>query len=511
MSTRFTSGPASFNSGPTKGAIPSRTTSPIRGASPAPPASNSRGRDTKSPAAVRTPSASKKEVDTPVKGARAKTPTQLPEPKDDQELEKVKAWQSEVDLLEQQQMKIQQDQMNLLHNQIHILTRELGDLQNKFMYFQTDLQAAQEEAHSALRLELAEHGNNAAEMKAAWEEAQGALAKSMDDNLAEMAANHAKALEDHAASHAAALDEHANKHGSNLDEMEAIYKNRYEEHSAALQNGLEDVHGNLQRELAELKSGHAVNLQAIVTDLTSQMDKLTLDVEQIGKDVSAAQEEAHAALRLELAEHGNNADEMKAAWREAHDSLAKSLDDNLASLATEHEQAQDRHSESHSQRMDEMQKQIEAQFDRLHSNHSMLSDMHDSHRQAHAEALERGMSDVLESTHSRLQDELKELRSGHAANLKQILEDVTVQVDTLTLAMENAQVLRKANSEKLETIFRGMEKAFTSVSFTGKKEEKKDAKAAPEPAKPGMSGKPAAAKATPTSPTTTSRFGLSKK
>lgn len=395
----------------------------------------------------------------------------------------VTAWQNEVDTLEQKQMQIQSDQMTLLFSQIHILTRELGDLQKQFVTFQatindkvdkmgSDLTAAAEEAHSALRLELAEHGNNAEEMKAAWQEAHQALSDAMDTNLSELAEQHAKALEDHATSNAEQLKEQATTHGGNLEDLEALHNARYEDHAKCLEQGLEDVHSNLQKELAELKSGHAVNLQAIVTDLTAQMDKLTLDVEAMGKDLVAAQEEAHSALRLELAEHGNNAAEMSAAWKEAHDALAKSMDENLADMAEQHAEAHDKRSEGHNQRMNEMEAQIAAQFERLHSNHDALKDMHDTNRFAHAEALEKGMESVLENTHSRLQDELKELRSGHAANLKQILEDVTLQVDTLTLAMENAQVLRKANSTKLEQIFKDMSKAF-SVNFSGVKEKKK--------------------------------------
>jgi len=471
MSTRFTSGPASFTSGPTKGAIPSRTTSPIRGASPAPPASNSRGRDTKSPAAVRTPSASKKEVDTPVKGARAKTPTQLPEPKDDQELEKVKAWQSEVDLLEQQQMKIQQDQMNLLHNQIHILTRELGDLQNKFMYFQTDLQAAQEEAHSALRLELAEHGNNAAEMKAAWEEAHKALSNGMDEQLAAMAEDHAKALETHKAEHAGVIDALTGGSAGSLSDLEELHNKRAEEHSACLEKGLEDVHGTLQKELAELRSGHAVNLQSVVADITEQIDKLTLDMESLATDVKNAQEEAHSALRLELAEHGNNAAEMKAAWEEAHKALSDAMDDNLSTLAETHvkaladhaaEQAKAlaEHADNHGNTVADIQAQLRGE----------LQAQKDAHDEKHAnaaedvQAMEKGMRDVLDNTHDKLQKDLEELKSGHASNLNEILADVTQQIDTITMALEQEQELRKGVEEKLDEMFGGLRNVM-AVNF----------------------------------------------
>jgi len=267
--------------------------------------------------------------------------------------------------------------------------------------------------------------------------------------------------------------------GNSITEITDLHNRRYEEHQACLESAIADVHGNLQKDLAEFRSGHAVNLKSILEDVTTQVDKLSQDMEVMAKDLAVAQEEAHSALRLELAEHGNNAQEMKAAWEEAHDALANCMDEGLSKMAAEHASSQGQHSQTHTQRMDEMEKQIAAQFDRLHSNHDMLHDMHANGRLEHAEALEKGMEAVLENTHSKLQDELAELRSGHAANLTQILEDVTLQVDTLTLAMENAQVLRKANSEKLEQIFKGMEKAFTSVSFSGKPVKKE-----PEPPKP---------------------------
>mmetsp|Transcript_3416 Transcript_3416/g.6162 ORF Transcript_3416/g.6162 Transcript_3416/m.6162 type:complete len:107 (+) Transcript_3416:1-321(+) len=95
--------------------------------------------------------------------------------------------------------------------------------------------------------------------------------------------------------------------------------------------------------------------------------------------------------------------------------------------------------------------------------------MHDIHNEKHAQhaaALEKGLDTVLETAHGRLQEELAELRSGHASNLRQILEDVTAQVDTLTLAVENAGVLRRANTDKLNSLFGNMKSAM-NVNFRG--------------------------------------------
>mmetsp|Transcript_154374 Transcript_154374/g.272593 ORF Transcript_154374/g.272593 Transcript_154374/m.272593 type:complete len:203 (+) Transcript_154374:80-688(+) len=100
-----------------------------------------------------------KEASSPVKStggsirAGSSSPTRRePTSPRPEEVEQVIAWQNDVDTLEAKQVELQNSQMNLLHNQIHILTRELGDLQNKFVRMQTDMTTAMEEAHSALRL-----------------------------------------------------------------------------------------------------------------------------------------------------------------------------------------------------------------------------------------------------------------------------------------------------------------------------------------------------------------------
>lgn len=213
-------------------------------------------------------------------------------------------------------MQIQADQMNLLHGQIHILTRELGDLQKQFASLSTkvdtnkmeidqrvdDLQVevktAAEEGHAALRLELAEHGANAEEMKKAWEEAHAALSDAMDDGLGKLAEQHVKDLADHAATHQATLaeteaalrgdlqlvkDEHADNLRSLADEHDGKHALNAENHAkmeAGLQGVLDSTHGRLQAEIAELKSGHAANLKEILADVTQQVDNLDLCMKQ---------------------------------------------------------------------------------------------------------------------------------------------------------------------------------------------------------------------------------------
>jgi len=376
----------------------------------------------------------------------------------------------------------------------------------------TDLKAAQEEAHSALRLELAEHGNNAAEMKAAWEEANKSLSAAMDDNLASMAADHAKALEDHKADQAQALADHADNlanHGNNLGELESVHNKRYEEHTAMLDQGLEGVHNKLQEELAELRSGHAVNLQAVVADVTDQVDKLTKDVEMMATDLKAAQEEAHSALRLELAEHGNNADEMKAAWEEAHKALSQSLDDNLASLAADqakaledhkndHARALADHAETHGNTVADVQAALRGEMENQASSMRELYDAKHAEHTENTAKMEAGLQSVLDSTHSKLQDELADLRSGHATNLKQILEDVAQQTDNLTLSLEQEAELRKIMEIKLDKMFEGM-RGLMAVSFLGEMDDQPQPEAQPPPSPTKARTQPAA-KATPSKP-----------
>jgi len=356
-----------------------------------------------------------------------------------------------------------------------------------------DVAAAQEEAHSALRLELAEHGNNAAEMKAAWEEAHKSLSMAMDDNLASMAADHAKALEDHKAEHAAALG----NHGGSLNDLEELHNQRYQEHTACLEKGLEDVHGTLQKELAELRSGHTVNLQAVVTDVTQQVDKLTLDLETLAKDVAVAQEEAHSALRLELAQQSDNAEEMKAAWKEAHSALTQAMDDGLSSLADQHAKALEDHKgdhaaalEAHGNNLSDIQAMLKGEIDG-HANN--LRDMQAAYDAKHADAeqntskMEKGLTSVLESTHDKLRSELEDLRSGHAVSMKKVLEDLTEQTDNITLSLEQEAELRKIMELKLDKLFDGM-RGLMSISFLGNGEDANGAP--PAPAQPPSKAAP---------------------
>mmetsp|Transcript_67128 Transcript_67128/g.127861 ORF Transcript_67128/g.127861 Transcript_67128/m.127861 type:complete len:336 (-) Transcript_67128:64-1071(-) len=309
-------------------------------------------------------------------------------------------------------------------------------------------------------------------MKAAWEEAHKALTQSMDDNLASMAADHAKALEDHKSEHAEAL---AN-HGGSLTDLEALHNSRAAEHTAMMEKGLEDVHGTLQRELAELRSGHAVNLQAAVADVTEQVDKLTLDLETLTRDVAAAQEEAHSALRLELAQQSDNAAEMKAAWEEAHGALTKSMDDGLAKLADDHAKALEDHKGEHARALEEHGSNLTdiqaALRGELEGHGNNLKEMQAAYDAKHAEftentaQMEKGLQSVLGSTHASLQQELADLKSGHAVSIKKVLEDLTQQTDNITLSLEQEAELRKIMEIKLDKLFDGM-RGLMSVSFLG--------------------------------------------
>mmetsp|Transcript_150177 Transcript_150177/g.273158 ORF Transcript_150177/g.273158 Transcript_150177/m.273158 type:complete len:281 (-) Transcript_150177:200-1042(-) len=139
-------------------------------------------------------------------------------------------------------------------------------------------------------------------MKAAWEEAHKALSQSLDDNLASLAADQAKALEDHKNDHARALADHAETHGNTVADVQAalrgemenqassmreLYDAKHAEHTentakmeAGLQSVLDSTHSKLQDELADLRSGHATNLKQILEDVAQQTDNLTLSLEQ---------------------------------------------------------------------------------------------------------------------------------------------------------------------------------------------------------------------------------------
>jgi len=412
-------------------------------------------------------------------------PPESPASPKEEDIQKITAWQTDMDALEETQMKIQQDQMNLVHSQIHILMRELGDLQKQVTLLtmkvdddvtnlRNDLETAQEEAHSALRLELAEHGNNAAEMKAAWEEAHQSLSRAMDDGLSSMADQHAKALQDHADGHSASLAEMQDKlsrdlqgvaddHARSLADMNDAHHEKHAQNSEALESGLntvlESAHGKLQEELDTLRHGGAGSLKEmskILADVTEQVDNLDqalekehslrMAVEQkldemcadLRTELQTSFAESHAALKLELAEQSGNQEAIKAAMEEAHAAIRGEMES------------------SHNQLFDNIEEHKLSNVEKHNAMNELLDSMNDAHHEKHAqnsEALESGLQNVLESAHGKLQDELQQLRHGGAGSLKdmsKILADVTEQVDNLDQALEKEHELRLAVEAKLD-------------------------------------------------------------
>mmetsp|Transcript_52861 Transcript_52861/g.91847 ORF Transcript_52861/g.91847 Transcript_52861/m.91847 type:complete len:1644 (-) Transcript_52861:256-5187(-) len=412
-------------------------------------------------------------------------PPESPASPKEEDISKITAWQTDMDALEETQMKIQQDQMNLVHSQIHILMRELGDLQKQVTLLtmkvdddvtnlRNDLETAQEEAHSALRLELAEHGNNAAEMKAAWEEAHQSLSRAMDDGLSSMADQHAKALQDHADGHSASLAEMQDKlsrdlqgvaddHARSLADMNDAHHEKHAQNSEALESGLntvlESAHGKLQEELDTLRHGGAGSLKEmskILADVTEQVDNLDqalekehslrMAVEQkldemcadLRTELQTSFAESHAALKLELAEQSGNQEAIKAAMEEAHAAIRGEMES------------------SHNQLFDNIEEHKLSNVEKHNAMNELLDSMNDAHHEKHAqnsEALESGLQNVLESAHGKLQDELQQLRHGGAGSLKdmsKILADVTEQVDNLDQALEKEHELRLAVEAKLD-------------------------------------------------------------
>mmetsp|Transcript_114890 Transcript_114890/g.203571 ORF Transcript_114890/g.203571 Transcript_114890/m.203571 type:complete len:175 (+) Transcript_114890:2-526(+) len=162
---------------------------------------------------------------------------------------------------------------------------------------------------------------------------------------------------------------------------------------------------------------------------------------------------------------------MKAAWEEAHKALSDAMDDNLSTLAETHvkaladhaaEQAKAlaEHADNHGNTVADIQAQLRGE----------LQAQKDAHDEKHAnaaedvQAMEKGMRDVLDNTHEKLQKDLEDLKSGHASNLNEILADVTQQIDTITMALEQEQELRKGVEEKLDEMFGGLRNVM-AVNF----------------------------------------------
>lgn len=297
-------------------------------------------------------------------------------------LDKVEVWQTEVDSLEQKQVRNQADQMIVLHSQIGILTRELGDLQKQFVSFGRDVTSD----FNSLRNGVA----------SSQEEAQAALRL----GLAEM-------------------------HSLSLSAMENLHSKRYAEHEAAIQDSLQDVHSMLQKELADIRSGHAIKLKQVITEVTAQVDKLTVNMEQMAEDLSTAQAEAHSSLRLEFAEHCNNIGEMRAVWEESQKALSNAMDDRFGKLAAEHAKALEDHTTAHAKALE----------DHASRNHISIAAMEKLHEKRYVE-LEATLEDSTEDVRSTLQRELRDLKARQEVSIRQVIKEVATQVDKVTEDVE---------------------------------------------------------------------------
>jgi len=141
--------------------------------------------------------------------------------------------------------------------------------------------------HDLLLNKLGDHIKEAADNKAAAEEAHSSLSKTMDEGFESMASSHAKALMEH-------------------------------------------------KEAQEEK-----NVQ-IMEDVAGQIDTVTLSMVTLGKNVTESQQASDAAFRNDLAEHGKNAAAMKAEWDERHSAMSKTMDDSFSKLAADHAEAHEK-------------------------------------------------------------------------------------------------------------------------------------------------------------------------
>jgi len=365
-----------------------------------------------------------------------------------------------------------------------------------------DITDSLRESHAALKMELATHGGNAEEMKSAMMEAHRALKNELYDHKVE-AENKAREergrQEDTHAGHKQSMreiedklredlrklhDGHEEKHGETRDMLRALNQEHHEKHvqnAQALETGLasmlSDTHKKLTDEINALKSGVDGNhgsMREILMEVTKQVDvidealakeqKLRIQVEErlekttndLQRGIEESMNEAHAALRLELAAQSKDKDEMKAAMQEAHNALKAELTDHK-------EAASDKH-EVHAQTMQEMEDKLRGDLQALADGHSekhgemkdMMESLDKKHHERHLQneaALEEGISRTLDAAHGKLQEELSQLRSGvdgNHGNLREILIEVTKQVDVLDKALAQEQNMRLAVEERVD-------------------------------------------------------------
>jgi len=271
----------------------------------------------------------------------------------------------------------------------------IGDLRK-------DMKVALHESHAALKLELAEHGNNAKEIKAAMAEAHAALKDeqklahgSLKNELQSLAKNHdsmhKKTQYELRMEMKAIHEDHSERHAQNAEKLET-----------GLQNVLGNTHAKLQEELKILKSGGVgslKDLQKILTDVTQQVDNLDravgqehelrmnveakLDkmfndqdrvVNELRKDMKVALTESHAALKLELAEHGKNASQIQQAMVEAHKALQGEAKLSHGSLKNELAALSKGTTSKHKQSLDEVQRNLHAINAEHHEKHAVTAE-----------------------------------------------------------------------------------------------------------------------------------------
>lgn len=354
----------------------------------------------------------------------------VPKLRTSENAEEVTAWQSEIESIEQTQMQIQTNQMNLLHSQIHILSRELGELQKqcmamsdqvdaKFGEIVNSLDLTMQEAHTALRLELAKHDNDAEEMKAAMTEVHHALSKAIEDGLSSLSAEHALALDEHARAQSATISDMEGKIFLSLSQ-------RVDADKLELQRKLDDQSTHVEAAKSTLQAFG--DLQRIADDHADKISAVTKAV-----------------------------DRLKASMDEAHQALSKAMEEDLGETSAQHTRALKEHAESQAAMISKMEAKLWGDLQKVADDNTKklasISDENNDKHARHADALESGLKQVLDSSHRKLQADLREFRSGideSHGNLRNIMANVTQRVDTITSSLEEEEKLRLAAEVKLE-------------------------------------------------------------
>jgi len=344
--------------------------------------------------------------------------------------------------------------------------------------------------------------------------------------------------EAHSQSVKAQFDDHHGRHTERHSELTDMYTETNKALEQGLDNVLQSTHQKLAEDLRALQSGvegsHG-NLKEVLAEVTKEVDALTFSLQaekglrtqmeeklrdnitEIRRELEDVFNEAHAALRLELANQSKDSGEIKAALQDAHEALRSEMLENRGKLDTQSNDYLDRHEDmrarvqselsilksgfdtSHNSfrdRLAELTGQIDGLAASLHAEQTLRSDAEERLEQrttALEHKMRREIQENLDESSAKQREVTRELRDSihnfnnenHARHLKlqsmidghiqgviqsadqklkRALDDLKEGIDTHNVALRDhlgqERTAREAEQQKLHTKMNDLNRAL---------------------------------------------------